>query len=350
MGAAWAEIVWAWRFREHADLAGAYLARADLTGANLARANLACANLARTDLAGANLAGANLAGAYLAGADLAGANLARANLAGAYLAGANLAGANLSRANLAGANLSRAYLTGANLSRADLLDAYLAGADLAGANLSRADLAGANLARANLAGANLAGAYLAGADLAGANLAGANLLDADLSGANLAGANLSRALGLRAASSYFDDLERDDLGFIVYKRIDMQRTGFTQYNAPDTWKIEPGAIIEEIPDPSRTVECGCGVNFGTLEWCKSNYTSATLWRCRIRYEWLAGVVVPYHTDGKAPHYHPSAHGLVTPPRQGSGGHLRRADAVARGAAGAGRWRANRSGDDHETSR
>jgi hypothetical protein len=30
-----------------------------------------------------------------------------------------------------------------------------------------------------------------------------------------------------------------------------------------------------------------------------NYTTAPLWRCRIRWAWLPGVVVPFGTDGKA---------------------------------------------------
>jgi len=44
------------------------------------------------------------------------------------------------------------------------------------------------------------------------------------------------------------------------------------------------------------------VNFATLEWIKQReYASCdvTVWRCRIEWMDLAGVVVPYNTDGKA---------------------------------------------------
>jgi hypothetical protein len=81
---------------------------------------------------------------------------------------------------------------------------------------------------------------------------------------------------------------------IVYKRI-----GETEYPISSTWTIEPGAVLSEVPNPDRCAECGCGVNFGTREWCARNYTEADLWRCRIAWIDLAGVVVPYNTDGKA---------------------------------------------------
>ena len=63
--------------------------------------------------------------------------------------------------------------------------------------------------------------------------------------------------------------------------------------------IEPGAVIDENCSPVRTVNCACGVNFGTRDWCESNYTDAAMWQCLIRWKWLAGVVVPYGTDGNA---------------------------------------------------
>ncbi len=83
-------------------------------------------------------------------------------------------------------------------------------------------------------------------------------------------------------------------GWIVYKRV-----GRTPYHAPDRWVIAPGSELTEVCNPTRTNECACGVNFGTLEWCKKNYTDAILWRCLIRYADGPGIVVPYNTDGKA---------------------------------------------------
>jgi hypothetical protein len=190
-----------------------------------------------------------------------------------------------SRANLSGANLSGANLSGADLSWADLSWADLSGADLSGANLSGANLSEADLSRANLSRANLRRA----------DLSGANLSEADLRGANLRWADLSRAKGLLDSTEWLKaNFEHDTEGIIVYKCI-----GNTEYTAPAHWTIEPGAYLTEVVNPSRTSDCACGVNFGTRAWCEAHYTTADLWRCRIEWLDLAGVVVPYHTDGKA---------------------------------------------------
>ena len=205
--------------------------------------------------------------ADLSGADLSGANLRRADLSGADLSGANLSGANLRRADLSGANLRRADLRRA---------------DLSGANLRRADLSGADLRRADLRRADLSGANLSGADLSGANLRRADLRRADLSGSQ----------GLLDAINYMEaHFERTDEGYIVYKSFN------SNYTAPDRWKIEPGEVIEEVVNPDRTCECGCGINVAPLEWVRRNCYNQPF-KLLIRWEWLPGVVVPYNTDGK----------------------------------------------------
>ena len=165
----------------------------------------------------------------------------------------------------------------ANLSRANLSDA----------NLSYANLRYANLSRANLSDANLSRAYLSRAYLSGANLSDANLSDANLSDANLSGAS-----GLIDATDYIGaHFERVKDGYIVYK------TFGGSYSKPDSWTIEPGAIIEEVCNPNRTDVCGCGINVAPIEWVKENY-KGDVYKLLIRWEWLAGVVVPYNTDGK----------------------------------------------------
>ena len=141
--------------------------------------------------------------------------------------------------------------------------------------------------RADLRDANLRRADLSGADLSGADLSGADLRRADLSGANL-----SRAEGLIDATDYIGaHFERVKDGFIVYK------TFGGSYSKPDSWTIEPGAIIEEVCNPNRTDVCGCGINVAPIEWVKENY-KGDVYKLLIRWEWLAGVVVPYNTDGK----------------------------------------------------
>ena len=138
----------------------------------------------------------------------------------------------------------------------------------------------------------LSGADLSGADLRRADLRGADLSGADLSGADLSGADLSGSQGLLDAINYIEaNFERTDEGYIVYKSFN------SNYNAPDRWKIEPGEVIEEVANPDRTCECGCGINVAPLEWVKNgNYNQP--YKLLIRWEWLPGVVVPYNTDGK----------------------------------------------------
>jgi len=181
------------------------------------------------------------------------------------------------RRDFSEANLSGAYLREADLRWANLREANLRGASLYGANLSEADLSGANLRRANLRDTNLSGA----------NLSEAYLREADLSGAK---GLLDPAVWLQ------EQFESDAEGLIVYKAI-----GETYYAAPDHWTIEAGAVLEEVCNPTRTSDCACGVNFATRAWIQRNYANqdVTVWRCRIEWMDLAGVVVPYNTDGKA---------------------------------------------------
>ena len=158
--------------------------------------------------------------------------------------------------------------------------------------LSGDDLSGADLRWANLSGANLSGANLSSADLSSANLSGADLSGADLSGANLSGANLSGSQGLLDAINYMEaHFERTDEGYIVYKSFN------SSYDAPDRWQIEPGEVIEEVVNPDRTCECGCGINVAPFEWVRRTCYNQS-YKLLIRWEWMPGVVVPYNTDGK----------------------------------------------------
>ena len=142
--------------------------------------------------------------------------------------------------------------------------------------------------------------YLAGevdgqrADLSGADLRRANLSDADLSGANLSGANLSDAKELLSSIGYLDaHFERTDKGYIAYKTFGAYR------QPPESWKIEPDSIITENVNPNRTDECGSGINVAPLDWVrKDSGGRRDIWKVLIEWPWLAGVIVPYSTDGK----------------------------------------------------
>ncbi|WP_442855440.1 pentapeptide repeat-containing protein [Dorea sp. D27] len=190
------------------------------------------------------------------------------------------------------ADLRRADLSDADLSDANLSDANLSDADLSGADLSGADLRRANLSDANLSGADLSDADLRRANLSDANLSGADLSDADLRRANLSDADLSDAEGILDAINYLEaNFERTDEGYIVFKTFN------SQYPAPGRWKIEEGEVITEICNPDRTCQCGCGINVAPYQWVRNTH-GGTIYKLLIKFEWLAGVVVPFGTDGK----------------------------------------------------
>ncbi|MCK9327347.1 MAG: pentapeptide repeat-containing protein [Bacteroidales bacterium] len=159
----------------------------------------------------------------------------------------------------------------------------------------RADLSGADLRHADLRHANLVDANLVDADLSGANLSDANLRGANLRGADLSYADLSGAINdfTNPIDFIVENFERVPDGVIVYKAFG------ENYSPPSKWAILPGAIIEEEVNYTRTSECACGVNVATMGWIRRNVNdSKDVWRCLIRWEWLPGVCVPYHTDGK----------------------------------------------------
>jgi len=118
--------------------------------------------------------------------------------------------------------------------------------------------------------------------------------------ADLSGADLSGAGGLLDPSEFLaKHFEFDDNGLIVFKAF-----GDTSCKQPDRWDVKPGSVIEEIVNPCRVSTCACGVNCATREWCERFYREeikhgdVVVWRCRIKWRDLPGVVVPYHTDGK----------------------------------------------------
>ena len=131
------------------------------------------------------------------------------------------------------------------------------------------------------------------ANLRSADLSGANLRSADLKSANLSGANLSGAKELLSAVNFIDaHFERVADGYIVFKTFD------SMYASPESWKIEAGSVITETVNPDRCTDCGSGINVAPLKWVEKNYPNKPIWKCLVRFEWLAGVIVPFGTDGK----------------------------------------------------
>ena len=160
----------------------------------------------------------------------------------------------------------------------------LSGVDLKRADLSEANLRGADLIRADLRNANLRGADLSGAMMEGAKLESAILYYADLSGAK------GLLNPIEFVNTHFEHTGR---GIVVYKAFEVK------FPIPPFWDVEPGAVLCETANPDRTCLCGSGINVATLNWVQSHVRPhKAIWECLIEWPWLAGVVVPYGTDGK----------------------------------------------------
>lgn len=120
-----------------------------------------------------------------------------------------------------------------------------------------------------------------------------SLQDAYLRSANLQDADLSAAKNIEKASDWIIKHGiKTKKGFIFYK------TFGGQYAPSTSWKIKNNQIIEENCNFSRTIGCGCGINIGTKDWVNKNYPKGDVYEILIEFEWLAGVCVPYNTDGK----------------------------------------------------
>jgi len=137
----------------------------------------------------------------------------------------------------------------------------------------------------------LSEADLSEADFSFSKLSGADLSGADLSFSKLSGADLSGAKNLTNQVDYIKkNFRHSEQGLIVYK-------SFNEHYTNEKWKVAKNRIITENCNFSRTNGCGCGINFGTMEWCQKN-CGKTIWKCLIKWEWLMGICVPYNTDGK----------------------------------------------------
>ena len=236
----------------------------------------------------AYLHGSDLSGSDLSGSNLSGSNLRRSDLSDSNLSGSNLSGSDLSDSNLSGSNLSHSDLSGSDLRYSDLRYS-----DLSGSDLSDSDLSDSDLSHSDLSGSNLSGSNLRRSDLHGSNLSGSNLSGSDLSDSNLSDSNLSGSTGLLDASQWIaENLTRCRGGVYAYKSFG------AHYEPPADWRQEPGAEISETVNLLPTLDCACGVNVATLDWVRNNSNDAPIWKVLVRWEWMAGGVIPYNTDGK----------------------------------------------------
>ena len=131
------------------------------------------------------------------------------------------------------------------------------------------------------------------ANLSGADLRGADLSGADLRGADLRWAKLSGALGLLGARDWVREHCAIRDGMIMAYKL---QTHIADHPWPASWRWEAGAVLTENVCTDRTIDCACGVNVGTRDWCNKNRESGVpLWEVLVD---PIGIVVPYATDGK----------------------------------------------------
>lgn len=171
--------------------------------------------------------------------------------------------------------------------RADFNHVNLRGADFHNSRLTRADFTGADLTSADLSNT-----LLIGTDLRHTKLCDADFTNSELFGANLFNADLTGAKGLipqwEFLKKYFDSTAE---GIIAYK------TFGKSCQQSDVWRIEKGSVISENVNFDRTNHWGCGINVATLDWLRK-YDNDEIWQVLIRWEWLAGICVPYNSSGQ----------------------------------------------------
>ena len=171
--------------------------------------------------------------------------------------------------------------------RADFNHANLKGADFHDARLTRADFTGADLTNADLSNT-----LLIGTDLRHTKLCDADFTGSELFGANLFNANLTGAKGLIPQWEFLkNNFDSTPEGIIAYKTFGKSCQQLA------VWRIEKGAVISENVNFDRTNDHGCGINVATLDWLRKYY-GGEIWQVLIRWEWYAGVCVPYNSKGE----------------------------------------------------
>lgn len=198
------------------------------------------------------------------------------------------------QADLYDVDLSGENFRKANLSKAKLWRVRFDGADFSFANLSGTDLFGAQARKANFSFANLEETYFRCSDLEGANFDWANLTNSNLEFANLYNAKVNLANGLFDSIDFLsDNFEKSQSGYIVYAQF-----GPTRDLTKKRWQIKQDSIIRARIDFDRRNICGDGIKVAPLQWFrKRNRYKHVVWKCLIEWPWLAGVCVPYGTNG-----------------------------------------------------
>lgn len=216
---------------------------------------------------------------------------------------------NFSAATFEGSRIVSIFLERVNFSGAILIDTDLTNIVISGeakncyaerCRFTGVDFYGTNLYQSRFSKSVFERVLFESADLSNTDFSDSIFDDCNLNGAKIDTANFSGVTGLPSAIDCIEDnFETTNEGIIAYK------TFSCYYLPPNSWKIEKGSIIRENVNTSRTQRCGCGVNVGTAQWVyehcfadDKDVQSTGCWKVLIKWEWLAGVCVPYDFDGK----------------------------------------------------
>lgn len=137
-----------------------------------------------------------------------------------------------------------------------------------------------------LDGTTFQNCYFSGTSFPGCSLDNVTL--EHVRGLNLSGAKLT-TMEQRLDRMF----EKDKYGYIAYKVFGMY------FAPPASWEIKPGSIITEAVSRELTEDCSYGVNVGTARWILRNTAgNVDVWKVRIRFPWIADLIVPNNTEGK----------------------------------------------------
>jgi uncharacterized protein YjbI with pentapeptide repeats len=121
---------------------------------------------------------------------------------------------------------------------------------------------------------------------------GSDFTGAIFTNVNLGNSKFSGCKGILKQSTFLENLEKTDEGYIAYK------TFGAFYEPPKYWNIKKGSVIEEIVCHDRSIQCSFGINVGTRDWIKDNSITFYAWKVLIKFEDIADICVPYNTNGK----------------------------------------------------
>jgi hypothetical protein len=207
----------------------------------------------------------------------------------------DLSNLDLNNLDLSSCHFYRSNLTSVNFTNTIFRNVYIVECILHDTNFTNSDLICSYIRDSDFTNTILDKTNLYSSDIVSSNVSGVDFTNTDITRTNFASSDLSQSKGLSSNKDLMDKLfERDETGWIVYKRI-----GLTEYKPNPSWKIEENSILEEVREEDRRLDCGRGVNFGTLEWVNNRYPYANIWKCHIPFSDIDLITVPHGTDGKA---------------------------------------------------